>query len=80
MKKIIARIVKDVEKLEPSYTADRGLPQWLSNKESSCNVGDAEDVGSVPGVGRSPWRKKWQPTLVFLPGGYHQRSLVVYSP
>ena len=28
-----------------------------------------------------PLEKKWQPTLVFLPGKYHeQRSLVGYSP
>ena len=28
-----------------------------------------------------PWRRKWQPTLVFLPGeSYGQRSLVGYSP
>ena len=28
-----------------------------------------------------PWRRKWQPTLVFLPGeSYRQRSLVCYSP
>ena len=27
------------------------------------------------------WRRKWQPTPVFLPGKFHgQRSLVVYSP
>ena len=27
------------------------------------------------------WRRKWQPTPVFLPGEYHeQRSLVGYSP
>ena len=27
------------------------------------------------------WRRKWQPTLVFLPGESHgQRSLVGYSP
>ena len=23
-------------------------------KESTCNAGDAEDVGSIPGLGRSP--------------------------
>ena len=23
-------------------------------------------VGSIPGSGRSPWRRKWQPTPVFL--------------
>ena len=28
-------------------------------------------------VGKIPWRRKWQPTLVFLPGESHgQRSLV----
>ena len=34
-----------------------------------------------PWVGKMPWRRKWQPTLVFLPGKFHaQRSLVGYSP
>ena len=29
----------------------------------------------------SPWRRKWEPTSVFLPGESHgQRSLVGYSP
>ena len=43
-----------------------------------CNMGDP---GSIPGSERSPWRKKWQPTLVFLLGKPHgQRSLVDYSP
>ena len=28
-----------------------------------------------------PWRRKWQPTPVFLPGEFHrQRSLVGYNP
>ena len=28
-----------------------------------------------------PWRREWQPTLVFFPGEFHgQRSLVGYSP
>ena len=32
-------------------------------------------------VGKIPWRRKWQPTLVFLPGESHRhRSLVGYSP
>ena len=30
------------------------IPQWLSSKESSCNAGDAGDVGSIPESGRSP--------------------------
>ena len=34
-----------------------------------------------PWVGKSPWRRKWQPTPVFLPGRSHgRRSLVGYSP
>jgi len=36
-------------------------------------------VGSL--VGKIPWRRKWQPTPVFLPGNSHgQRSLVGCSP
>ena len=34
-----------------------------------------------PWVGKIPWSRKWQPTLVFLPGKSHrQRSLAGYSP
>ena len=34
-----------------------------------------------PWVRKIPWRRKWQPTPVFLPGEPHgQRSLVGYSP
>ena len=30
---------------------------------------------------KDPWRRKWQPTPVFLPGEFHgQRSLAGYSP
>ena len=31
-----------------------GLPQWLRNKEFTCNAGD---LGSVPGLGRSPGKR-----------------------
>ena len=58
-----------------------GLPWWLSGKESTCNAGAVGDVGSIPGLGRFPWRREWQPTLIFLPGESHgQRSLAGYSP
>ena len=34
-----------------------------------------------PWVGKIPWRRKWQPTPVFLPGESHgERILVGYSP
>ena len=47
-------------------------------KASAFNAGDP---GLIPGLGRSPWRRKWQPTPVFLPEESHgRRSLVGYSP
>ena len=50
-------------------------------KNLAANAGDVRDMGLIPGSGRPPWRRKWQPTLVFLPGKFHrQRSLVGYSP
>ena len=55
-----------------NYLCMYGLPGWLSNKESVCNT---RDVHSIPGFGRYPWRRKWQPTAVSLPGKSHgQRS------
>ena len=34
-----------------------------------------------PCVGKLPCRRKWPPTLIFLPGAFHgQRSLAGYSP
>ena len=38
-----------------------GLPQWLSSKESACNAGDARDLGSIPGWGRSPGGRQGNP-------------------
>ena len=45
------------------------------------SVGDTGDLSSIPGPGRFPWRRTWQPTPVLLPGESHgQRSLAGYSP
>ena len=44
-------------------------------------LANAGDMGLIPGSGRFPWRRKWQPTLVFLPAKSHgQRSLAGKSP
>ena len=40
-------------------------------KSLLANAGDVRDLGSIPGLGRFPWRRKWQPTPVFLPGESH---------
>ena len=42
-------------------------------KNPPASVGDVGDLGSNPWVRKIPWRRKWQPTPVFLPGKSHQR-------
>ena len=38
-------------------------------------------LGFNPWVGKIPWRRKWRPTPIFLPGKFHgQRTLTGYSP
>ena len=50
---------------------------WLSGKGSTYKSGD---MGSIPGSGRFPWRRKRQPSPGFLPGkSQEQRSLSGYS-
>ena len=40
-----------------------------------------KDPHAREGDEKIPWRRKWQPTPVFLPGEVHgQRSLIGYSP
>jgi len=54
-----------------------GLPRWLSDKELDCQCSRHKRHGFDPWVGKIPWRRKQQPTLVFLPGKFHrQKSLV----
>ena len=55
-----------------------GFPGGAVVKNLPAN---AEDMGSIPGLGRFPWSRKWQPTLVLLSGKFHgQKSLMGYSP
>ena len=49
------------------------LPQWLSGKESACYAGDSGEAFDRR-VRKIPWRRKWQPTPVFLPGKFHGRG------
>ena len=53
-----------------------GLPWWLSVKEPTCQC---RRFRFNPWVRKIPWRRKWQPIPVFLPGKSHgQRSLAGY--
>ena len=54
------------------------LPWWLSGKEPACQC---RRHGLDSWVRKIPWRRRWQPTPVFLPGKSHgQRSLAGYRP
>ena len=56
----------------------KGIPRWLSGKEPACQF---RRYKFSPWVRKIPWRRKWQPTAVFLPGkSKGQRSQVGYSP
>ena len=85
------------EKFIPCFLAERGraenssmspvsqLPSAQYNsvvKNPPVNAGDAGDTCLIPAwVRKIPWRRKWQPTPVFLPGESHEQgSLEGYSP
>ena len=59
-------------------TLNQGFPGWFSGKESACQC---RRQRFDPWVRKISWRRKWQPTPVYLPGkSQGQRSLVGYSP
>ena len=67
--------------LQDIFTPGGGPLRWLSCKESTCQCGRHRRLRFDPWVRKVPWRGKWQPTPVFLPGKSHgQGSLVGYSP
>ena len=59
------------------YKYVHGLPWWFSGEKPAFQY---KRCGLKPWVGKIPWRRKWQPSPVFLPGESHgQRSLAGYS-
>ena len=58
-----------------------GFLGGASDKELACQCRRCKRRGFDPWVRKIPWRRKQQPTLVFLPRESHgQRSLAGYSP
>ena len=62
------------DKIAINYISDKrlifkiyGLPRWRRGKESACYGRRGKRCGFDPWVRKSPWRRKWQPTPVFLP-------------
>ena len=55
-----------------------GFPCSSVGKEFACSAGD---LGSIPGLGRSPGEGNGNPTPVSLPGKSHgQRNMVDCNP
>jgi len=60
------------------YENERVSQVALVVKNPPANAGYGRDAGSIPGLGRSPWRG--QPTPVFLTGKFcGHRNLAGYS-
>ena len=58
-----------------------GLPKWWNGKESIYQCGWHKRCRFNPWFGKMPWKRRCQPTPVFLLAKFHrQESLVVYSP
>ena len=45
-----------------------GFSGGTSGKEPACQCRTHKETGYNPWAGKIPWRRKWQPTPVFLPG------------
>ena len=71
------RVRHDWSDLAAAAWINMGFPGGSMVKNPPASAGD---VGSIPGSKKIPWRRKWQPTPVFLPWKSHgQRSLVGHS-
>ena len=58
-----------------------GFPGGANDNKLAFQCRRWKRHGFDPQVGKIPWRRAWQPTLVFLPGESHgQRSRVGYGP
>ena len=53
-----------------SCTSLSGLLRWHSGKESACQGRRCKRGQFDPWVKKVPWRRKWHPTPVFLPGAW----------
>ena len=83
----VASVVSDSDPMDWSALGSpvHGILQarilgWVAMPPSRGNSLWCRRPGFNPWVRKMPWRRKWQPTPVFLSGESHgQRSLVSYS-
>ena len=63
------------------HTAFNGILDGSVGELPACNAGDIGNSSLIPGLSTFPWRRKWQPTPIFLPGeSQGQRNLAGYHP
>ena len=61
-----------------TFRVQKGFPGGSAGNESACKAGD---LGSIPGLGRSPEGELCNPLQYsYLENPYGQRSLAGYSP
>ena len=86
---LVAQLVKNppvlqkapVQDLDQEDSPGEGIVYPLQYSWASLVTQLDKNLPGIPGLGRFPWRRPWQPTPVFLPGESHgQRSLAGYSP
>ena len=51
-----------------THSSVLGFPGGSDGEKSACDEGD---LGSIPGLGKIPWRRERLPTSVFWPGEFH---------
>ena len=72
--------IVDLQYFRRAYIC-RGFPGGTSGKEAAGQSRRHKRCGLDSWVGKTPWRRLWQPAPVFLSGQSHeQRSLVGYGP
>ena len=49
-------------------------------KNPPAKAGDVREVGSIPGLGRFPWRRAWHTHSRILAWRIHKMDMVSYSP
>ena len=60
------RVGHDWSDLAAAAAASGASQATLIVKSPSANAGETQRCGLGPWVGKTPWRRKWQPTPVFL--------------
>ena len=68
---------RDLKELDTTEWLDNNhrFPRWLSGEESTCQGRRCRNSGLISRLGRPPGeKKKWQLTLIFLPGKFHGRG------